>query len=174
MHDEWQDVELSTGVVLRVRPMPPLRLRTKIGARIPLPLPPRKEIPVEIPGGVPVVLWDVDDIEFLRAYAEAEEQRAQMISDFTWVWSVDIPDPPREWRKKAGLEQWLEPDEFRKGEDGQKLDYLEYVLLDRTTDNNAMSRVVLRAEEPTEAEIGAAQESFRSDVPGEATPPTTD
>jgi len=166
MFDDWKDVTLSTGVVLRVRPMPPLRLRMKIGARHPDPEPPKKEIPVNIPGGRPTIINDVSDPAYLQALGEAREARFNAIHEFTWSWAVDIPDPPKGWKVESGLDKVLTRDEWRAGKDGERLDYLEYVVVRLDSDSELVARVINSTELVTEEEIKAAEDSFRGDDSG--------
>jgi len=162
MSEQWTEVQLSTGQVLRVRPLLGPFLRNKVMSRIPTPAPPVEEIKSAILGGGSLFVRKVDDPDYVRALEECTRLRAEELQKAQWLWCVERLKVPRSWKQDSGILAILKPSDFRAdGADGEWLDYLEYVVLSADRDVSAVMKVINSQLMPVEEEVKAAEESFR-------------
>lgn len=162
----WEEVVLpSSGTVLRVRPLPSRFLIEKVAARYPLPPVPVVEIKSGIPGAASMWVEQPDDARYQQERMEVMLQRVNAIDEARWLYCVDVPQPPKGWKQDSGLDIVLSDDEWRSGPSGERLDYLQYVLLVTPEDILAVNEVINRhLVPPTEEEVKAIEDAFRGQV----------
>ncbi len=86
--------------------------------------------------------------------------RERMIRETAWLLALPDVKVPADWQCPRALQHaGIEP---RQGETGRMLDYIEYGLL-LTADDIRAVQAAMYGGALTEEEIGAAEDSFRSD-----------
>ena len=179
-------LELSSGIEVELRTVPPYVLFRAQQAMPALPDVPTKE--VETPAGTQrIQIDDLDDPRYktyMREYEEAKGER--MFSRWAVVFSHGI----KRWRKKPrnalhrllaklGLgyqwrsqppDDWTIPDGLEAIEAGnRRLNYVYFMLLADAEDFvNAMQALMPAATELTQEEVEEAEEPFRGGVAGDA------
>lgn len=149
-----KEITLSTGVVVRARPVPPLLAAGVVNRRLDLRDPVMPLVEIKGVAGteiVPARPGEQAYEEWLQKRAEIDNERNRLQDDFIWAYGVvswRLPDakrfidkPPANWVVPQVLQDFgVEP---RSGTLGRKLDYIQVELLQTPGDVELAQGIIL-------------------------------
>jgi hypothetical protein len=166
-----KEVKLSTGVVVTVHPVPQ-KIYDVIRMKHPDPPVPILEDD-RTATGEPMRFEHRDDPDYKAALREAEQARQTAWAEASLLFGlpdVEVPDgwePPVEELEYLTDGQW----EPRRGEQGRKLDYMEWDLLAVVGDYQRVQAAINQLAMVSEEAADAVEATFRGDLevqgPGE-------
>lgn len=159
-HWAWSDLKLSDGTTIRVRAAPPYLMEAAAAAAgASLPKPPHRIVKSQVIGGGSTIIEDLEDQDYKLAYEEAITRRLEVMTNFQFVWGVDVTPPDED--------DWLEeiaaviPNfEIPKTPQERKVAYIKFFVVKSNADIVAISQAT-SGHPVTEKEIEDTAQSFR-------------
>lgn len=152
-------VVLSSGVRVKIRPVPPLLLDAILDT-IPLPKPPVMK--VRTAWGGEEEWYNTNDEKYQEELRKATELRADKSWEAEMLLGIeDEPPEDDKWAKplkRFGIEIPDDPDE-------RKLLWIKTHLVQKSTDSFKLVAAIRAAARPTEEELREIADSFRSLIP---------
>lgn len=176
-----KEITLSTGVIVRARPVPPLLAAGVVNRRLDLRDPVMPLVEIKGVAGVEIVPARPGERvyeEWLQKRAEIENERNRLQDDFIWAYGIiswKLPGaqrftdkPPAKWEVPQVLQDFgVEP---RTETLGRKLDYIQVELLQTPGDVELAQGVILGdVAEITDGEVDIVVDTF----PGDSQPGST-
>lgn len=164
---KYVEVELSTGVTVKVYAPPSIKLNQIVTKKYPDPDAPIRESK-SISGDIIKMSFE-NDPEYLREKARIEALRMSEVGDLTMLFALKDVNVPEDFTLDEIKDiVWLSDPEWkpREGTLGYKLDYIEWVVLANTGDMIKIQKALAELSGIDFDAVMAIEESFRHNVEG--------
>ena len=170
---QYKDVELSTGLTVRVYRSPLRKIQAMVLEKDPMPLPPL--VSEQVRSGRVETIANPSDPDYLQALKEwrerepARKEQIDILEGLSMLRDLKVPDDWDVEQVAGDIARFHDPDwKPREGPMGRKADYLQWEVLGDPID--AYRVEIARAELSgiDEEEVRANQASFRDNSEGEA------
>lgn len=159
-----KEVKLSTGVTVTVAPVPQ-KIYDVIRMKHPDPPVPILE-DTNTATGEPMRYENPDDPDYKQALREAEQARQTAWAEASLLFGLPEVEVPEGWEPPVEELEYLTGGQWepRQGEQGRKLDYIEWDLLSVVGDYQRVQAAINELAMVSEKAVDAVEGTFRGDL----------